>query len=90
MIGPLEGGKFSLGLLDGNSRVGGGALPLAAMPTRLLCLSPGGLSANDMEERLRAHEPPIIVRVEKDQVLLDLRTIQEVELKTVAQAVRKL
>jgi L-seryl-tRNA(Ser) seleniumtransferase len=51
---------------------------------------PGRLSANAIEERLRAYDPPIISRVEKDQVLLDVRTLQDSELKTVAGAIRVL
>ena len=90
MIGRLDNGKFTLELVDGNSKVGGGALPMAAMPSRLLSLIPGDLSAHSMEERLRAYDPPIIVRLEKDRVLLDLRTIQDGELRTVALAVRSL
>jgi L-seryl-tRNA(Ser) seleniumtransferase len=90
MIGRLDPGRFSIELVDGNSKVGGGALPMASMPSRLLSLIPGKLSANAIEEGLRAGDPPIITRLEKDRVLLDLRTIQDRELKTVAQAVRGL
>ena len=43
-----------------------------------------------MEKWLRAYETPIIVRVDTDKVLLDIRTIQEKELKTVAQALEEL
>jgi seryl-tRNA(Sec) selenium transferase len=43
-----------------------------------------------MEGWLRSYDPPIIVRIETDQVLLDMRTIQERELKTVAQALKQL
>jgi seryl-tRNA(Sec) selenium transferase len=43
-----------------------------------------------MEQKLRDCDPPIIARVEKDEVLLDVRTIQESELKTVAEAIRGL
>ncbi|MBN1105325.1 MAG: L-seryl-tRNA(Sec) selenium transferase [Deltaproteobacteria bacterium] len=90
MIGRPDHGKFTLELVDGNSKVGGGALPMAAMPSRLLSLIPGELSVQAIGERLRAYDPPIIVRLEKDRVLLDLRTIQDGELKTVAQAIRSL
>jgi L-seryl-tRNA(Ser) seleniumtransferase len=90
MIGPLNDGKFEVDLVDGNSKVGGGALPLAAMPSRLLALIPKELSAKQIEERLRASDPPIIARVEKDQVLLDLRTVQDSELKTVAKTIKNL
>ena len=58
--------------------------------TRQLCLTPKGLSTHHMEKWLRSYTPPIIARVERDLVLLDIRTIQEKELKTVAQAIKEL
>jgi L-seryl-tRNA(Ser) seleniumtransferase len=90
MIGKLSSKNFSLDQVDGISRAGGGAFPLLELPTRIICLSPKKISAHHMEEWLRTYTPPIIVRVEKDQVLLDLRTIQEKELKTVTQAIKDL
>jgi L-seryl-tRNA(Ser) seleniumtransferase len=60
------------------------------IPTCLIALVPGRLSANTMEQKLREYDPPILSRVEKDQVLLDVRTIQDPELKTIAQAIRKI
>ncbi len=90
MIGKVEPRNFGLTVTEGESKVGGGALPLLVLPTSLLCLTPGNLSAHSLEERLRAHDPPIIARIEKDRVLLDVRTLQDKELKTVAQAVRAL
>ena len=90
MIGKLPNNNLSLDQVDGISRAGGGAFPLLELPTRMICLAPKKLSAHHMEEWLRSYTPAIIVRVEKDHVLLDLRTIQDKELKTVAQAVRNL
>ena len=90
MVGKLGSPNFSLQLADGTSKVGGGALPLLVIPTCLIALGPGRLSANAMEQKLRDYDPPIIARVEKDEVLLDVRTIQESELKTVAEAIRVL
>ncbi|PKN23405.1 MAG: L-seryl-tRNA(Sec) selenium transferase, partial [Deltaproteobacteria bacterium HGW-Deltaproteobacteria-21] len=90
MAGRLDTKRFHLELTDGNSKVGGGAMPLFAMPTRLLCIRPGEVSANRIEEALREYDPPIIARVEKDQVLLDFRTIQDGELKVVAAAIRSI
>ena len=87
MIGKIDTRNFDIDLTDGDSKVGGGALPLFVLPSRLLRITPGALSAHEMEEWFRAFDPPIIVRVEKDQVLMDLRTIQDEELKTVARAV---
>ncbi len=90
LIGRLKGGGLSIELTDGNSKVGGGALPLLEMPTRLVGLIPGTLTAPFMENYLRSYDPPVIARVERDRVLLDVRTIQERELKIVAGAVREL
>ena len=90
MIGRLDARNFSLDLVDGGSKVGGGALPLLELPSSLLCLSPNKLPANSMEEWLRSHTPAIIVRLERDNILLDVRTIQEKELKTVARAIQEL
>ena len=65
-------------------------MPLMALPSRLLCLIPGKLSAQAMEKWLRLYTPPIIVRIEKDQVIFDVRTIQDRELKAVPQALKGL
>jgi L-seryl-tRNA(Ser) seleniumtransferase len=90
MLTGSETENYTLVGIDGHSRIGGGALPLQKLPTRLLCLTPKKMSAQEMEGWLRSYDPPIIVRIETDQVLLDMRTIREKELKTVAQALKKL
>jgi L-seryl-tRNA(Ser) seleniumtransferase len=90
MIGKLDSPNFSLRLADGTSKVGGGALPLLVIPTCLLALVPGRLSANTIEQKLRGYDPPIISRVEKDQVLLDVRTVQDSELRVLAGAIKVL
>lgn len=90
MFGRLKSENLSFELADGMSKIGGGAYPLLELPSRLLCLVPKRLSAHVMEEWLRAYEPPIITRVEKDRVLLDVRTIQDKELKTVTKAIQEL
>ncbi len=82
--------NFKLDLADGISKVGGGALPLMDLRTRLLCLIPVKMSARYIDEWLRAFDPPIITRVEQDKVFLDVRTIQDEELKIVARAIKDL
>jgi L-seryl-tRNA(Ser) seleniumtransferase len=90
MIGNPRSPAFSIAMADGNSKAGGGALPLLELPTRLLCLVPGEMDAMSMEGKLRSFDPPIIARVEKERVLLDVRTIQAREFKMVAEAVKRL
>ena len=88
MIGPIDNSAFSVSLCDGFSRVGGGAMPLEEIRSRLLCISPRKLSATYIANALSSHNPPIIARVEKDQVLLDARTIQEKEITIVAETIK--
>jgi L-seryl-tRNA(Ser) seleniumtransferase len=90
MTGRPASRNFKLDLADGISKVGGGALPLMDLRTRLLCLIPAKMSARYMDEWLRAFDPPIIARVEQDKVFLDVRTIQDEELKIVAGAIKDL
>ena len=61
--------------MDGESLIGGGAAPSAALPTKLLSLTPLTSTAAEILARLRALDPPIIARLEQGQVLLDLRTV---------------
>jgi len=82
--------NFSIEQMDGDSKVGGGALPLQKLKTRLVSLVPIRLTAQKMEEHLRQNDPPVIARVEKDRLMLDVRTIQDKEFQTVARAVKKL
>ncbi|HEY3277813.1 MAG TPA: L-seryl-tRNA(Sec) selenium transferase [Syntrophorhabdaceae bacterium] len=57
------------------SEVGGGTLPDVYIPSFGIVLKPEGISASRLEERLRCLEIPIIARIEKEAVLLDLRCV---------------
>jgi L-seryl-tRNA(Ser) seleniumtransferase len=78
--------KLQVEIIDGESVIGGGAAPSAALPTRLIALSCAGLSADELSARLRAADTPIVARVEEGRVLLDLRTVfpEQEELVTAA------
>lgn len=67
--------RLGVGLADGVSRVGGGALPLAAPATKLVTVKVAGISPTRLEEALRASDPPIICRLEDGRLLLDVRTM---------------
>ncbi|HPW22530.1 MAG TPA: L-seryl-tRNA(Sec) selenium transferase, partial [Smithellaceae bacterium] len=80
---------LELRLLDGFSTAGGGSLPTQKIPTVLVGLKSKKMSAGRMEEKLCALEVPIIVRVDKNEVLLDLRTISEDEFLFIAEGLRQ-
>jgi L-seryl-tRNA(Ser) seleniumtransferase len=90
LIGKISPDNFLVTLCDGSSRVGGGAMPLEEIRSRLLCISPRKLPAPYIVKLLRSYNPPIIARLEKDHVLLDVRTVQEKELRIVAEAISKI
>jgi L-seryl-tRNA(Ser) seleniumtransferase len=62
-------------LLPGFSVVGGGSAPDQQLPTTLIALSSTTVSANWLESQLRQLPTPIIARIEKDAVVLDLRSV---------------
>jgi L-seryl-tRNA(Ser) seleniumtransferase len=72
-----------------SSQVGGGALPLQTLPTRVVAIRPLRISAASLEERLRRNRPPVIARVKEEEVLLDFRTVAEEEEKILLEAVGK-
>jgi len=66
---------FELAVVPVVSRVGGGALPLAELSSRAIRVTHPEISARRLEARLRAADPPVIVRIADDAVLLDVRTL---------------
>jgi L-seryl-tRNA(Ser) seleniumtransferase len=68
-------------------RAGGGSLPLLELEGPVVALTWRVGSAQDLCERLRAGDPPIVARVKDDAVMLDPRTISEVEVDFVVKGV---
>jgi L-seryl-tRNA(Ser) seleniumtransferase len=64
------------------ARVGGGALPLAELPSAACAVE------EELAERLRFAEPPIIALVRDGRTLLDCRTLSDAEADEVVAAVR--
>ena len=61
------------------SQAGGGSLPATTIPTWVASVVSHRLTANQLEERLRTGDLPIIARISEDRVLLDPRTLIEDE-----------
>jgi len=85
-----SGGKLELELVDGFSKVGGGAAPETEIPTCLISVGSGNLSAQSIVDRLRGSDPPIIARIAEDHVLLDLRTVAPEQERILASALADL
>lgn len=69
------------------ARAGAGALPLQDLPSYAVALESPHQSAEDMSQRLRASEPPVLGRISKDRCLLDMRAVAESELPALAEAI---
>jgi L-seryl-tRNA(Ser) seleniumtransferase len=84
--------RAALGLtvVADRSEVGGGALPLAELPTAALALGSPDCPAATLDVRLRAGWPPVIGRIAADRLLLDCRTVMDDEVALVARAVTAL
>jgi len=83
------GEEATLTLREDRSQVGGGALPLQELPTIALTVRPHSFSVNHLEEALRKGEPPVIARISRDELILDMRTIFDEEIPLLAQCVRR-
>jgi len=70
-------------LIEGDSEVGGGSFPGTKLRTWL-----AGFPDEQLAERLRAYDPPIIARVAGSRVLLDARTIFPEQVEIVIAALR--
>ncbi|MGD2040589.1 MAG: L-seryl-tRNA(Sec) selenium transferase [Anaerolineae bacterium] len=69
----LAGQGIASQIVAGRSAVGGGSLPGETLPTHLVALTTE--SPDVIASRLRAGRPPVITRIEDDQLVLDPRTV---------------
>jgi len=84
------GPEVAVWVEEGCSEVGGGALPTALPRTACVCLSFPELEAGEAARRLLRAEPPVVTRVERDALVLDLRTIDPAEFPLLTGACRTL
>jgi L-seryl-tRNA(Ser) seleniumtransferase len=71
--------RLKINLIRRSSKAGGGALPLLELPSHCISIKIQGISASFIEKNLRENTPPIIGRIEENNYIMDLRTIQEDE-----------
>jgi L-seryl-tRNA(Ser) seleniumtransferase len=81
--------RAELTLKEDVSQVGGGALPLQELPTIVLALKPIDFSVNRLEKKLREVDPPIISRISKDELILDMRTVSDEETPLLAAGIEE-
>jgi len=78
-------------VIEGESTVGGGSLPGAVLPTRLVALGHSREKnlAPALAQRLRHYDPPVIGRINENLLLLDPRSVLPEEEQVVLEALRR-
>lgn len=71
-------------IIPTTSQVGGGALPLSFLSSYALAFSSEEESSSEIEKKFRSFSPPIIGRLEKEKLLLDVRTLQKEDFPFIA------
>ena len=71
LLGRLPEGAASVE--EGRSLIGGGSTPEQCIPTWLVVIRTGGVA--EIDRRLRTGEPPVVARIERDRLVVDLRTV---------------
>nr|PZN41094.1 MAG: hypothetical protein DIU70_07030 [Bacillota bacterium] len=84
-VAAAVGDRAEVRVVEGTSQAGGGALPGVEIPTVLVAVTPRR-PVHRVEARLREADPPVMVRVQQDRILLDLRTLWPDEFPLVAGA----
>jgi L-seryl-tRNA(Ser) seleniumtransferase len=84
----LAGLPMTIEVAEGESQVGGGALPQANLPSITLDLVPNELSLKDFATRLRRASTPVIGVISGQRFRLDLRTIFPEQEKALLESIR--
>lgn len=90
MLKSSLGGRAAIEVIRDVSQVGGGAMPLEALETYVVALKPENISLDRLEYELRKNETPVIARINKDRLLLDVRTIFRDEYKVISAALKRI
>jgi len=73
-------------VVETEGQVGGGSVPTQLLRSWAVAIDPGRLSLDELEERLRRREMPVIGRISRAQYLLDVRTLAERDFPEIVRA----
>ncbi len=81
-------GSYTVELTEDFGQVGGGSVPTQMIRSSVVAVEPTLVSPDVLEQRLRRIFLPIIARISKDRLLLDVRTIEEHHFSYIAESIR--
>ena len=73
-----------------SAKIGGGSTPDITLPSRAISIHVDTKSTSSIEQLLRANTPPIIGRIDHDELLLDLLTVDPKDDEIIVAAVTRL
>jgi L-seryl-tRNA(Ser) seleniumtransferase len=79
---------IDISIVDSYSEVGGGSLPLEKLASKCVVLNLKDISTQSFEDKLRQYQRPIITRVYRDEIYMDLRTIKYEEIEIIKSAIK--
>lgn len=80
------GDKCSIAVINEFSEVGGGSMPLYKLPTKAVAIIPTVGSVDTLEKEIRGCKVPIIARISKERLIIDIRTVFDDELDYIVDA----
>lgn len=80
--------KLECTVIELSSEAGGGSLPEQGIPSFGLALRMDGMSAAELSQALRLNKIPIIARIVDENVVMDIRTIQDEEFGIIVSALQ--
>jgi L-seryl-tRNA(Ser) seleniumtransferase len=80
--------SFAVSVRAVTGRAGGGSMPMDAIPGVGVGLRSTEFPAEEILVRLRRASPPVVARIDRDEVILDVRTLRKGEDRLILQAVQ--
>ncbi|MBY0120530.1 L-seryl-tRNA(Sec) selenium transferase [Bacillus sp. S/N-304-OC-R1] len=83
--------QYQISIRNSMGQIGGGTMPEVELPSIVAVLNHKSLTAEQLAKKLRTnHHTPIVVRIQKDEVFLDLRSVTDEEELTILEVLQKL
>lgn len=79
-------GDFFAEVVETEAQIGGGSTPNLFLQDYAVAIKGKEITLDGIERNLRRYDTPIVTRIKNDRILIDMRTVAEEELETIAEA----
>lgn len=90
MIKANLGENYNTEIVDDFDEVGGGSLPGVILNGKAVAITNKNIDVNELQEKLRKSEIPIVCRINKDRVLLNVRTLEKSDFNIIINALKEI